>query len=349
MLENLSLFKQAMTAAFDLKMQADTNTLTVFAGPIVIKLLFSSSTMAKSYGQCLMHAPHIVSDLTINIITADDIDLKRLIPDPQEQGRAFDHGRYFCLWHFEQHPILYLLDRVQARGLIWFASGHVPAWELSRPACPLIHAYLSNTNWSTVHGAAVGIAGRMLLLAGPGRAGKTTAALSCALAGWDYAGDDYVLTDTSSGRIEPLYNSARLRADIAPWFQKLLDPAIPQTDGEDPRFELRLRDHLGPSQIRGGQLAALLLPRRKGASRPQFERARRGDALQAMLKNTMLGAPGPLRVTANKLSKLITHAPAFFVDTGSDPRVIPQALEEFMNYKLPDDFSQQAAQGDEDH
>jgi hypothetical protein len=172
----------------------------------------------------------------------------------------------------------------------------------------------------------------MLLLAGPGRAGKSTAALSCALAGWDYAGDDYVLADTAAGWIEPLYTSARLRIDMAPAFPDVLrtSAALSRDDG-DPRHELRLADHLDPALVRGGRLIAVLLPRRMGARFPRFEPARRAEAFRALFKNTMLGAPGPLRQTATKLSSLVARAPAFFVDTGSDPRAIPSAFENFIN------------------
>ena len=331
MLPNSSLFQSALADAFEAKLRPGAASFTVRAGPISVGFHFSSTVMAASYARSLIPAPAGVPNLDIRVLTGDDLDLGGLIPVPLEQGRSFSQGGYFSLWHFDERPILYLLDRAQARGLIWLPNGEVPEWELSRPACPLIHAFLSDTPWSAVHGAAVGRGGRMLLLAGPGRAGKSTAALSCALAGWDYAGDDYVLADTLAGSIEPLYTSARLRIDMGPRFPDVLRTSAAKSDGGDPRYELRLADHLDPTLVRGGRLVAVLLPRRMGARRPRFESARRAEAFRSLFKNTMLGAPGPLRQTASKLSSLVARAPAFFVDTGSDPRAIPSAFEDFIN------------------
>jgi hypothetical protein len=327
-----SVFASGMADAFDAKLPFTQYGFAVRAGPITVGFNFSSAAMSASYGRSVTPEPSGTPDLTIRVLTVDDLDLGRMIPAPFKQGRTFSQGRYFCLWHPDERSILYLLDRSLGRGLIWLAAGEVPEWELSRPACPLIHAFLADTDWSTVHGAAVGRDGRMLLLAGPGRIGKSTAALSCALAGWDYAGDDYVLADTSAGWIEPLYSSARLRVDMAPAFSDILRTSHTLSrEGGDQRHELRLADHLDPALLRGGRLVAILLPRRAGAQSPQFEPARRSDAFHALFKNTMLGAPGSLREIATKLSSLVARAPAFFVDTGSDPKAIPSAFDNFIS------------------
>ena len=55
----------------------------------------------------------------------------------------------------------------------------------------------------------------------------------------------------------------------------------------------------------------------------------RGDAFHALLLSTSLGAPAPLKLTAERLSALVALAPAYFVDTGNDPSAIPDAIEEF--------------------
>lgn len=332
MTSDSSVFASVVADVFNTELPPAQYGFTVRTGPITVGFNFSSAALSASYGRSMTTEPVGAPDLTIRVLTADDLSLRRMIPAPFEQGRTFSMGHYFCLWHPDERSILYLLDRSSGRGLIWLATGDVPEWELSRPGCPLIHAFLADTDWSTVHGAAVGRGGRMLLLAGPGRAGKSTAALSCALAGWDYAGDDYVLADTSAGWIEPLYTSARLRVDMAPAFSDILHTShAVSREGGDLRHELRLADYLHPGLLRGGRLVAILLPRRVGAKSPRFEPARRAEAFHGLFKNTMLGAPGPLREIATKLKSLVARAPAFFVDTGSDPKAIPSAFDDFIN------------------
>ena len=240
-------------------------------------------------------------------------------------------GDYYLAWIPGDLPVLYALERSSRRGFVWLADGHAPNWELSRPALPLIHAATVESPWTAVHGGAIGRGGRVLLLAGKGRTGKTTASLACARAGWQYAGDDYVFANSATGRIEPLYCSARLRVDMAGQFADLLgtSAALSHDDGET-RHELRLAGHLG-GEVEGGVLAAILLARRRGAVRPLFEPARRVDAYAALVTVTMFGLPGwPKRIT-EKLSTLVGLAPVYFVDTGSIPESIPEAFMAFLD------------------
>ena len=324
-------FATVMAKAFD-AVCADANyEHNVRAGPIVIRFGFSSAALAAVYTKALLPETYDLADLQVRVLTPDDIDLSWLVPTPVEQGRAFSQGRYFSLWQPDRHAVLYLLDRVRKRGLLWLSDGRAPEWELSRPACPLIQTLISDTPWAMVHGAAVGQAGRVLLLAGKGRSGKSTAALSCALAGWDYASDDYVLAETSSGTIAPAYTSARLRTDMSGAFADILHVTVALSLDEcDARHELRLGDHLDLKRFRGGRIAAILLPRRQGAQRPTFLPARRVDAINALFI-TLLGAPPSLRRAAAKVKSLVSLAPVFYVDTGAEPRAIPDAFERFLD------------------
>ena len=57
----------------------------------------------------------------------------------------------------------------------------------------LISQWAGTAGLLPVHGGAVGMGGRGVLLAAPGGSGKSTLAASCLLAGMDYVADDYVL------------------------------------------------------------------------------------------------------------------------------------------------------------
>jgi hypothetical protein len=175
-----------------------------------------------------------------------------------------------------------------------------------------------------------------LLLAGDGRTGKTTAALACAHAGWDYAGDDFVFINTATAKIEPLYCSARLRADMAPAFADLLsEPTQISNSAGEPRYELRLEDELGRDRVKGGSLAAILLPRRRGAMRPEFSPARRIDAVAGSKISMSLAMKyfdhDTRKATIDKIVKAAGLAPVYFVDTGACPASIPDAFAEFLD------------------
>ena len=301
------------------------------SGSCSLFLGFSSEQLGKVFLASFPQIRFAHTDLAIAFVTAKDIDLGHLVPKPADQSNLLITNDHYLAWIAGDLPVLYALDRHAGRGFVWLAASKAPNWELSRPALPIIHAFTVQTPWTGAHGGAVGRGGRFLLLAGKGKAGKTTAALACARAGWQYAGDDYVFTNSETGRVEPLYCSARLRIDMVDTFADLLhdSAAVSEDDGEV-RHELRLARSFG-NRVEGGALAAILLPRRNGAKRPCFEPARRVDAYAALATVTIFGLPGWPKATTEKLSALVGLAPVYFVDTGSVPTAIPEAFGRFLD------------------
>jgi hypothetical protein len=306
------------------------------SGPFLLRLVFARRSLADEFLPSFLRDEMGPADLQIGFLTSVDADLSHLIPHPPNEYRTIASDDCFAMWQPGDWPMLYLLDRKSNRALIWLAADAAPDWIASRPALPLMAAFSLGTKWIALHAAAIGQNGRILLLAGDGRAGKTTAALSCAYAGWDYAGDDYVLVNTANAAVEPLYCSARLRADMASAFADWLNaPAqISSSDGE-PRYELRLGGERGRDRIKGGSLAAILLPRRRGAKRPEFAPARRIDAVAGLKTSMSLAMTHFHRdtreATIKKIVTVIGLAPVYFVDTGQCPANIPVAFAEFLD------------------
>ena len=151
-------------------------------------------------------------------------------------------------------------------------------------------------------------------------------------AGWDYAGDDYIIANTKNGLVEPLFTSARLRVDGAGAFAELVNVAGLRItrDEEDARHELCLAHPLA-RRIRGGIITAILLPRRRGSSTPKFAPARRVDAFEGLIRHTMPSLPGWPSVLSIKLTDLVACAPTFFVDTGTNPALLPKAFRSLLD------------------
>ncbi len=330
------LFRRSVVELFDGVLARPARRSPVRAGVFVLDLVFASETLADAYTASLLPELDVPFDVEIGVLGGSDVDLSSLIPAPASQSRTHMTESCFVVWHPNKLPSLYVLDRHARRGFIWFPHDAVPEWELSRPACLLIHALTTGTPYVIAHGGAVSRNGHCLLLAGKGRAGKTTAALACARAGWDYAGDDYFFADTRTGQVEPLYVSARLRVDMGGTFKEILGSSYLSNDDGESRHEIRVSRWLARERIAGGKIAAILLPRRRGASRPEFASATRIDAFNALFAITKLGLPGPIAWTFEKITRLVESAPAFFVDTGSAPEAIPDAFADFLDARLAD-------------
>jgi hypothetical protein len=325
------LFCDTTAMLFDGRFAEPVRRATVQAGAFVLEFVFASDALAENYPQSLLHIEPRTPDLRIAVLGKSDVDLSELVPSPREQSRTYVTDASFVHWRVDRLPLLYVVDRRRRRGFIWLAADAAPEWELSRPACPVVHLLTTETSHVIAHGGAVSLHGHCLLLAGRGGAGKTTAALACARAGWQYAGDDFFFADTSSGEVLPLYSSARLRIDMEAAFADALSASRgrSQDDGDD-RHELRLGRWLPPSQIAGGLITAILLPRRSGELRPRLTPATRTEAFNALFPTTRLLLPGPIGWVAEKLTRLVALSPAYHVDTGSTPELIPDAFAEFI-------------------
>ena len=330
---NPKQFQEAVTRTMDGVESIATIQAETSSGIYGLRMRFADHTLAEAYIRSFLPAKQVQEFLSISVVSSSDIDLSHLVPKPPEQGRTYVDQHHMLTWSAGKLPVLNIFDRTQRRGLVWLANGSAPAWELSRPACPLLNYASLESPWTATHGAAVGRNGQFLLLAGKGHAGKTTAALACAYAGWDYAGDDYIFTNSLTGEVAPLYTSARLREDMAHNFADLLarTARCVSCDFGEIKHELELSCMIDPSRIRGGRIAAILIPRRRGARQMEFQPASRADAFHALFTATSFGAPGPMKKYAEKLSSLVAHAPIFFVDTAQSVAAIPDGFEHFMN------------------
>jgi len=329
---NATKFFESVSKKIDLAEALATSTTEVFSGIFRIKIRFANYALATNYIRAFLPPQNAQEEFSLTLVSSADIELSDLIPNPSTQSRSYLDNQCFLNWSAGDYPILYLFDRQRRRGLVWLASGTAPAWELSRPGCPLISVAGLNSPWTAVHGAAIGREGKFLFLAGKGHSGKTTAALSCMRSGWDYAGDDYLYINSLTAMIKPLYSSARLRDDMAVEFSSLLEQSVRTVSNDfgEIKHELELSRMMGPKQHRGGHICAILLPRRKGAQQVEFTPARHADAFHAMFTSTSFAAPGSMKYYAKNLSKLAACAPVFFVDTGPDTSAIPGEFDQFM-------------------
>ena len=106
---------------------------------------------------------------------------------------------------------LIIFNHAQNSSLTWYPSiVDLPAWAKASPFRIILSWLCNRHRMQIVHGAAVAIDGRAVLLAGAGGSGKSTTALACALAGLGYLGDDYCAVEPGAGKVHMVYQTAKL-------------------------------------------------------------------------------------------------------------------------------------------
>lgn len=237
----------------------------------------------------------------------------------EPEMRLEEGADHYCLWMGRHSPCLYLVDRPSRRAICWIAEkSAIKAWERSRPFLPALQAMLDDSPWLAVHAAALAQKDRAILLAGPGRAGKTTLSLAGLSAGWRFIGDDYVLVDSGgeAPAVAPLFATARLRDDMVARFPNLAGKrtAISHDFGER-RHELSLR---GLPALHGGaaKLERLFFLERNGHPVPEFGSIRLSKILATMAANLFIATPGGKALRLRKLTRFLRSAPSAQFDPG---------------------------------
>jgi hypothetical protein len=91
----------------------------------------------------------------------------------------------------------------------------IPASERAAPIREALQLLMAGRGRLMTHAGGVGRAGRGVLLVGRGGSGKSTLALSCALAGMEIVADDYVLLEPDSLTAHAMQSTAKLTEDSA--------------------------------------------------------------------------------------------------------------------------------------
>jgi hypothetical protein len=223
---------------------------------------------------------------------------------------------------------LLISDFAVGRSYTWYPRiDALPAWAKASPFRIPLSWLCNRHNMQIVHGAAVGIDGRAVLLVGDGGSGKSTTALACALAGFQYLGDDYCAVEPSQGRVHMVYRTAKL-------FETSLDLLPSMTERVENRHLMQQEkgvSFLDPSHVAfspTATLSAILLPRVGNVSGPVVYPATRQDVVKAVLPSTIGGLMGGTRVTPRMIMELVRSLPAYHLVLGPDLRAVVDLVAE---------------------
>jgi|SRR5579871_983337 len=209
---------------------------------------------------------------------------------------------------------------------VWYpAIDALPAWAKASPFRIPLSWWCNRQGIQVVHGAAVGVDGRAALLVGDGGSGKSTTALACALAGFDYLGDDYCAVEPATGKVHMLYRTAKVFAptlDLLPALRERVENGDRIASEKGVAF-------LDPSNVKLGRsasLSAILLPRVGDARVPKLYPATRDEVIKAVLPSTIGGLMGGTAATPRMILELARSAPAWHLVLAPDMAAVVDAV-----------------------
>jgi hypothetical protein len=228
-----------------------------------------------------------------------------------------------------------MLDAAAGIAFQWVPSVRaLSRHDAAAPLRQILSAWFAGEARCLAHGAAVGLGGRGVLLGGRGGSGKSTTALVCLEAGFDYAGDDYVLVDCDAegARVHGIYATGKVAASglaRVPGLSRAFDApaAAPELPDSEPEKALAYLDgHAGGRLSRGFPLVALLLPQVAARTDTRLARVPSGAGLRGLAPSTVFQHGGGGGAILSTLARLAQRLPCYRLELGSDVAQIPRVI-----------------------
>jgi GT2 family glycosyltransferase len=233
-----------------------------------------------------------------------------------------------------------LMDVETATGVFWIHSAsELPYWATASPMRNLFHWWMESRGCQLVHGAAIGVDGKGVLITGKGGLGKSTTALACLDAGLQYIADDFLVVEPGPAiRVHSLYSTGKLEWSQMARFPRFAGLAKSFGSPQGDKAVLYLYPAFAGQLVRSLSLKAILTPgvvnrRESGVrpiSRPVLERATGFTTL------TLLPHAG--RHTMAFIERFVASLPGLRLDLGFDIAAIPSTIKALVE-KSPADLA----------
>ena len=221
-----------------------------------------------------------------------------------------------------------VFDREERTIVYWIADPAMMPWhERGAPLRAALHHWTADAGLYFVHSGAVGTRGAGVLLAGASGSGKSTTALACLAAGFDYAGDDYVIVsggDRASAHC--VYSTAKLDGPALDRLPALAPAVVDFRRGVDQKAVLELQ-RLGTDVLRPSvRVDAIVVPSVGGGGASQLRAATAAQALRALAPSTVLQLPGGARERMAGMARLARSVPTYTLALGDDVTAVPGVI-----------------------
>lgn len=259
--------------------------------------------------------------------------------DVEAMGRtsASPDGRYLLVRRALTRTVV---DRVAQHIVGWVADARLlTQYEVGRPLQSELLLWHRDRGFQAVHAGLVARGDDGLLLGGPGGSGKSTAALTCMLAGMAYLADDYVAIDESDEAVtgHSVYCSTHVEPAHLERFPALRPHAIPGRLAREDKSLVVLADLPDGVFARSARVRALAFPRVVDADTTRYRPISRTQALVRLAPSSLLLLPYPdaMGPGFENMATLVRRLPVYWLELGRDLDSIPRAVSALLGEVSP--------------
>jgi hypothetical protein len=225
-----------------------------------------------------------------------------------------------------------LVSHARRAAIIWTAdASNLPDWDDSAPCRDLFHWMTLPEASFLAHGAAIGINGKGILLAGAGGSGKSTTTAAAVHGGLNTVGDDFLLIDPERTRAHALYDTIKLDVRSAAWFPQIAAHAVNKEHVPAFKARVHVSESLPLAFVTSLPLDAILLPRVGQHARTEITPATSAEALRALVPSTIFLVRGGEPETIRKASSFLRGMPAYHCLLGAEPSEAISVITDFFD------------------
>ena len=322
-----SQFLEDSVQSFQSELQTQSRVLDIAVAGHTIRIHVSAEPLWNLIYPALANqiSTATVSNPEIEIFAVEGAGV---INFPWNTGDGFDSVGFEGPWTEEvlgtyssDYSTLSMFDRSSSRGLFWVRSAKdLPEWEFGAPLRSILTWAFLDRGLHLVHAAGVGVAGKGVMISGPGGAGKSTTTAVCLQAGFQTTGDDYcVISPSHPPKIYSLYG-----------MMKLVPGALGTTSMVDsrltePRSDGKVHFDIASSMTTSLTITALLFTT-VGARTLEPVALTSKEALLRLIPSTWAQTAIPQKELLHSLSKLAQSIRSFQLEVGPDTNRIPEIV-----------------------
>jgi hypothetical protein len=208
-------------------------------------------------------------------------------------------------------------------------------YELGRPLHTELMLWHKDRDVQAIHAGLVAANGDGVLFGGPGGSGKSTTALTCLKAGFEYMADDYVglrLREDGSYEGHSLFCSTHLDPDHLRRFPYLKGHAIPARLPREDKSLVLLSEVFDGGLSRKARVRAVALPKVVDAQDTSIRPATTIEALLRLAPSSLILLPfaGAAAQEFEKLSTFLETVPTYWLELGRDMDQIPLRIQDIL-------------------
>jgi hypothetical protein len=224
------------------------------------------------------------------------------------------------------------IDADKRHAIVWVGNAAaVPEWVIYDQIRNALHWLSHNRNFGLFHAAALRLGATGCLITGKSGSGKSTITAAAVANGFDTAGDDFVLIETTTApRVHAVFDTVKLDDKSLARFSNLGPFIRNPVRRPDEKAIVHLFDSNRERLASDFSLHAILHARLTGELQSRIIRSAPADAFRALAPSSLLLLRAQSKQVAANCAKLVSHLDTYAFEIGTDVEAAVGELAGFM-------------------